>query len=94
MTAGKAAQLDVERLRLVSLQAEGDEELEPVRRDPAELAPPVGPRRGPQDDAAARSATLVRPDEELATALSDELDGLGRRDDFHERNASLAACST
>lgn len=83
VAAGKASELDVERLRHVALQTERDVELEPVRRDPAELAPPVGPRRGPQDDAAARSAALVRPDEELAPALADELDRLLARHNLH-----------
>ncbi len=94
MATRKALEVDVERLGLVALDAEGDVELEAVRRNPAELASPAGLRRSPQDDAAARSAALVCPDEELPALLANELDGLGRGHDLHGANASLAPCST
>ncbi len=78
----------------VALEPGGDVELEAVSRHAAELASPLRLRRGPQRDAAARSAALVEPDEELAPVRADEIEGLGGCDHLHARIVAPPARAT
>jgi hypothetical protein len=85
MLAQEPSQDEMQLLGQVALEAGREIELETVSRHAAEFASRLRLGRGPQRDAATRSAGLLQPDEELPAVGADEVAGFRRCDDLHVR---------